>query len=93
MFLAGWSDKDHNSLMYEPPGMFINPDKEGEWSNYPYNKEQRKVWKVDQRFHKIRDKVIAHLTRTDRSILEEIELIKTKKSTLPKYCREWLLNS
>jgi hypothetical protein len=92
MFITGWSDKEGNTISYHPLGMFTSPDGKG-FSNMPYTKDQRKVAKVHDRFEMIFDKVKAHLSRTDRSIVEEINLIKTKKSTLPKYCRDWLLNA
>lgn len=92
MFIAGWSDKDGNSLVYEPLGMFTSPDGKS-WSNRPFTKEQKKVDKIHQRFLFIRGKVISHLIRNNRSILKEIELIKQNKSTLPRYCKDWLLNN
>jgi len=93
MFICGWTDKEGNSLSYEPLGMFTDPKDDNKWSNRPYNKEQKKIWDAQNRFEHILEKVKKHLCRTDRSILEEIELIKTNKSTLPRYCKDWLLNA
>ena len=90
MFITGWTDKDGNSLCYESPGMYVSPCGE-KWGNMPFTKEQKKIDKVYSRFLFIFDKVTSHLTRTNRSILEEIELIKQNKSTLPRYCKDWLL--
>jgi hypothetical protein len=92
MFITGWTDKEGNSLAYEPLGMFTSPSGD-KWSNLPYTKEQKKISKNHDKLLLIFNKVTGHLSRTDRTILEEIKLIKEKKSTLPKYCREWLLNS
>lgn len=89
MFLSGWTDKDGNSLVYEPLGVWPSPDGK-HWSSRPYTKEQKKVDKQYRREMFIRDKVIEHLERTNRSILDEVYLIQTKKSTLPRYCRDWL---
>lgn len=90
MFITGWTDKDGNSISYESPGMYIHPDGES-WSNRPFTKEQKIFDKSYRRFLFIMDKVTSHLTRTNRSIPEELELIKLKKSTLPSYARKWLL--
>ena len=90
MFITGWTDKEGNSITHQPLGMFTSPDGK-EWSNMPYTKEQREIAKVYNRFERIRSKVIDHLIRTNRSILEEIELIEIKKSTLPRYCKDWLI--
>lgn len=93
MMITGWTDKDGNSITYETLGVFTDPNNDNEWSSVPYTKEQKKVAKSYYRFEFIFDKVKEHLTRTDRSILEEIELIKQKKSTLPRYAKDWLIKS
>jgi len=92
MFISGWTDKNGDSLTYEPLGVFTKPDGKS-WSTVPYTKEQRKVHKTHNRFLFIRNKVIHHLLRTNRGIFDEIELIKQNKSTLPRYARDWLINS
>jgi hypothetical protein len=92
MFISGWTDKEGNSITWQPLGVFVNPKNDDEWSSYPYNKEQMKAFKAEQRFIKTKDKIINHLVRTSRSINEEIELIKKSKSTLPRYCKDFLLN-
>tara|TARA_R110000796_G_scaffold250514_1_gene379593 strand:- start:8355 stop:8639 length:285 start_codon:yes stop_codon:yes gene_type:complete len=92
MFITGWTDKDGNSLSYEPLGMFVN-DEDTQWGNRPYNKEQWKVYNEHERFLKCFNKVTKHLDRTNRTILKEMELIKTNKSTLPRYCKDWLIKA
>lgn len=92
MFITGWTDKEGNSIFYEPLGMFESPCG-NYFSNTGYTKEEKKIAKQHSRFVKIFEKVKKHLIRTNRTIVEEIKLIQDKKSTLPKYCREWLLNS
>lgn len=91
MFITGWTDRDGNSLAYRPLGFFTSPDGES-FSNRPYTKEQAKINKAHNRFVHTLEKVKDHLIRTDRSILEEIELIKLNKSTLPRYCKDFLLS-
>ena len=90
MLITGWSDKDGNSITYQPLGMFISPDGTG-WSNMPNTKEQKRADIIHNRFLHTFDKVKAHLLRTDRTILEELALIKANKSTLPRYCKDFLL--
>ncbi len=90
MFIAGWTDKDGNSITWEPLGCFPSPCGK-EFSSLPYNKEQKAIWKKYQFMERARDRVIEHLTRTHRSIIEEIELINNKKSTLPRYAKDFLM--
>jgi hypothetical protein len=90
MFVKGWSDKNGEPLCYQEMGAFINPKNDNEWSTTPYNKEQKKAYKAYQRVRLTFNKITRHLDRTNRSIKEELLLIKNKQSTLPKYCRDWL---
>ena len=90
MMQQGWTDKEGNSIIWESLGVFVSPDG-NEWSDKPYTKEQKKIDDAYWRFQKALDRVIEHLNRTDRSIKEEIELIKQKKSTLPRYAKDFLL--
>jgi len=90
MFIEGWTDKNGDSITFQPMGMFTSPDGE-EWSSTPYTKEQRTAYVANNRFHHTLDKVKKHLARTDRGIVDEIALIKAKKSTLPRYCKDWML--
>ena len=90
MFIAGWNDKEGNSITWEPLGMFPSPCGE-EWSTRPYTKEQKIILKKWRAMEKARDKVIEHLKRTDRSIMKELELIKSGKSTLPRYAKNLLI--
>lgn len=89
MFITGWRDKEGNSITWQPLGMFPSPDGK-EFSNRPYNKEQRKIQKAYDIVEKARDKVIEHLNRTDRSIIEEFKLVKSRKSTMPSYARKFI---
>jgi hypothetical protein len=89
-FIRGWTDKEGEPLGYQEMGAFINPKNDDEWSTLPYNKEQKSAHKAYQRVRLIFKKITSHLDRTNRSIKEELLLIKNKKSTLPKYCRDWL---
>lgn len=92
MILKGWTDREGNVLAYEPRGMFTSPDGK-EWSNKPYTKLQKSIYKSERRFAHTFEKIIEHLSRTNRTIMEEVNLIKSNKSTLPRYCKDWLLNT
>lgn len=88
--VAGWSDKEGNSITWVLSGMYPSPCGKL-WSSMPYNKEQKSHYKSILRTEKARDRVIEHLTRTNRTILEELELVKSNKSTLPRYAKNFLL--
>ena len=68
------------SDMREVKGFFVSPDGE-QWSNMPYTLEQRAY-----------DKVYDHMVRTGRTLREEYDLILAKKSTLSRYCRDFIAN-
>lgn len=91
VILSGWTDKEGASLTYEPLGVFESPCGNF-WSNQGYTKEERSLVKAYLRDSKIRDKIIEHLIRTDRSINTEMALINSNVSTLPRYCKDWLSN-
>jgi len=90
MMITGWTDKNGDSITYETPGMFISPDGT-QWSNFPYTKEQKHIFNLQRRFDHTLEKIKDHLYRTDRGLKEEINLIINKKSTLPRYCKNFLL--
>lgn len=91
MFIKGWTDSVGNTISYELSGVYMHPDGT-RWSSKPFTKEQKAHSKAYKKFKMIFDKVTSHLARTKRTIPQEIELIKSKRSTLPRYCRDWLLN-
>lgn len=67
-------------------GVYGNPENT-EWSNMPYTKEQREHKKLV----KIHWKVFDHISGK-RSLLDEYDLIKLKKSTLTKICRSYVID-
>jgi len=91
MMYCGWTDVDGNSLVEYSTGIFYSSLDGKEFSNKPYTKEDKVYYKQSNRNSLIREKIISHLNRTNRGLIKELELIKIKKSTLPAYCRKWLL--
>lgn len=67
------------SDMREVRGMYLSPDGK-EFSNMPYTKEQKAY-----------DRVYDHIVKYHRTFQMEYDLIKQKKSILPRVCREWLV--
>jgi hypothetical protein len=66
-------------------GMFINPNNPNEFSNMPYDKEQKQNLNDFNMFYDIRDKISG-------TYLEEAEKIKNKTSKLTRSEREFVLN-
>lgn len=89
--LTGWSDKEGNSLCYNPLGVFINPKNDNEWSTYPYNNTQRRAFNLERRFLYSFNKITSHLSRTKRTINQELKLIAENKSTLARHCKDLLI--
>lgn len=58
-------------------GMFINPHNENQWSNKPYNKEQR-----------LASSIYDHIRNEGHGLHKEMQLIAQKKSKLSKSQRD-----
>jgi hypothetical protein len=65
-------------------GVYLSPDG-NEWSNKPYTEEQ----KMKEKEHNIHWKVFDHISGK-RTLRDEYDLIKEKKSTLSKTCRDYV---
>jgi len=66
------------SDIYPVQGVFVSPDGE-EWSNMPYTKEDR-MWQ----------ELYPHLAKNLRSLKDEYELVKQKKSNLSRRLRDYV---
>ena len=68
------------SDMYPAQGVFVSPDGE-QWSNKPYTKED-KMWQ----------ELYPHLAKNLRSLKDEYELVKQKKSNLSRRLRDFVVH-
>lgn len=76
------------SDMHETLGMFINPDNENEWSNQPYNKEQRQEVKN----HRTYTEVIEYMSKKQCTLDDCYNQIKNKVFGLSSRCKQYVLN-
>lgn len=77
MILTGKSADGSDA--YPPMGVFVSPDGE-QWSNMPYTKEDR-MWQ----------ELYPYLAKNLRSLKDEYELIKQKKSQLSRRLRDFVI--
>ena len=68
------------SDMHPAQGVFVSPDGE-QWSNKPYTKED-KMWQ----------ELYPHLAKNLRSLKDEYELVKQKKSNLSRRLRDFVVH-
>ena len=63
-------------------GVFTNPDNPEEWSNMPYplSKEQKMAFEIYN-----------HIEVNNRSLKDEYNLVKQKKSTLSRRLRDFVI--
>ena len=92
MFITGYTDSEGTSMAYEPLGMFVSPCG-NKFSSMGYTKQEKAMVRDERRFLYSRKKIIEHLERTGRTILQELELVTNNKSTLPRHCKNLLLES
>ena len=78
MILTGKSADGSDA--YPAQGVFVSPDSE-QWSNKPYTKEDR-MWQ----------ELYPYLAKHLRSLKDEYELIKQKKSNLSKRLRDYVVH-
>ena len=77
MILTGKSADGSDA--YPAQGVFVSPDGE-QWSNMPYTKED-KIWQ----------ELYPYLAKNLRSLKDEYELIKQKKSQLSRRLRDFVI--
>ena len=77
MILTGKSADGSDA--YPAQGVFVSPDGE-QWSNMPYTKED-KMWQ----------ELYPYLAKNLRSLKDEYELIKQKKSQLSRRLRDFVI--
>lgn len=73
----------HNAL-----GLFINPENEDEWSNIPYNKEQRQIVKN----HRTYVEVVEYMSKKLCSLDDCYNQIKNKTFGLSARCKRFVLS-
>ncbi len=70
------------SDMREVRGMYVNPKNQEEWSNMPYDREQKAY-----------DKIYEHCAKYHKTFRELYTQVKSgSKENLPRWARVWLIN-
>jgi len=67
-------------------GAYLSPDGK-EWSNMPYTDEQHK----HEKSVRVHWRIFDHIN-SKRTLRDEYHLILAKKSTLPRLCRDYVIN-